>query len=331
MEHGLGMAGLAWTCVALAGCGALKAQEAPALVDLSCEVASDSHAGTRCVLRVAVRYPDGGTIREAYTRPGKTVRFRGLKPGILVACVEDRAGGSRCESVDLYPPPLSRAASFAIRLRPPEKSTRMEPVCLVDKAELAIPEKARRELDEYLKDRLSGNTEEEIRHLERALKICPEYPEALLNLGSAAHVAGDYRRAAELFTHVTEIAPDMLAGWLNLGVTLLVAGDPRRALQAEGRALSMRPDDPLVLYQIGLCHYQLREYKAARKYLERIIELDPCSATYPHLYLARIALVENNRDEAARLLREISRLHPYAPPPRGMNQLVDQLAYLPKP
>ncbi len=331
MAHRSGSAVLVCMFSAILNCASSRAQDAPASVDLSCEVAGDHKKTTGCILRVAIRYPDGGTIREGYTRPGKSVRFRGLKPGILVACVEDKAGGSRCESVDLYPPPASRTARFTIRLSPPEKSMRTEPLCLVDEAELAIPEKARNELGEYLKDRLGGNTAESIRHLERALKICPGYPEALLNLGSAFHDAGDYARAAQLFTRVTEIAPNMLAGWLNLGVTLLVAGDPRRALQAEARALSLRPDDTLVLYQIGLCHYRLREYKAARKYLERIIELDPCSATYPHLYLARIALAENGRDEAARLLTEVSRLHPYAPYPPGMRELVTQLAYLSKP
>jgi Tetratricopeptide repeat len=331
MGHGLRTAVLAWGCGILIGCASLKAQNAPASIDLLCEVAKDSSSGTGCMLRVALRLHDGGTIRQACTRPGKSVRFRGLKPGIFVACLEDKTGASRCESVDLYPPPATRAASFTIRLRPPEKSTRVEPYCLVDRTDLAIPEKARRELDEYLKDRVNRNTAEEVRHLRRALKICPEYPVALLNLGSAYHVAGDYTRAAQLFTRVTEISPDLLAGWLNLGVTLLVAGDPRRALQVEAHALSLHPDDTLVLYQMGLCHYRLREYEAARKYLERIIELDPCSATYPHLYLARIALAENNKDEAARLLQEVSRLHPYAPHPPGMNELATQLAYLPKP
>jgi tetratricopeptide (TPR) repeat protein len=331
MGYGRRFAVLVWMCGVVTGCALLRAQDPPALVDLSCDIARETGVSAACLFRVAVRYPAGGTILETYARAGKSVKFRGLKPGILVACVEDRAGASRCESVDLYPPPTNRAARFSIRLRPPETSARAESLCLVHKADLAIPEKARREFDLFMKDWKNGNVAEGVRHLERALAIHPEYPEALTNLGSACHVAGDYARAARLFARVTAISPDLLAGWLNLGVTLLVAGDPQRALQAEMHALGLRPDDPFVLFQVGLCHYRLREFEAARRFFERVIELDPCSATYPHLYLARIALAENNKDEAARLLREVSRLHPFAPHPPGMKELATQLAYMPEP
>ncbi len=157
------------------------------------------------------------------------------------------------------------------------------------------------------------------------------YAEAMLNLGASCFLAGDYGRATELFRRVTEIAPEKYTGWLNLGVVLLISGDPRRALQAEVRALRLCPDDPLVLYQVGLCHYQLGEFDEARKFLERVIELDPYSATYPHLTLARIALVEGRQSEAAQLLREVSRLHPHAPHPPVMKELAGQLEHRPRP
>ena len=118
----------------------------------------------------------------------------------------------------------------------------------------------------------------------------------------------------------------MYAGWLNLGVVLLLTGETRRALQAELRALSLRPDDPFVVYQVGLCHYRLNEFAEAKKYLRRVIELDPVSATYPHVCLARIALAEDQQQEAESLIRRIFELHPYSPWPPGLKEVLDRLA-----
>jgi len=329
---GLGGRGavLAWACGALLGCALLRAQDLSVWVELSCSIAADAGLASGRTLLVELRNPGGETIRQTFAHPGHSVRFRRLKPGILSACVTDRTGGCRCKSVDLYPPPEARTASFSVELKPPAPAAQAEQLSLVDKANLVIPQKARHEFGECQKDLRRGDMAEGVRHLERALAIHPEYPEAMSNLGSAYHMAGDYTRAAQLFERVTEIAPEMYAGWLNLGVTLLVTGEPRRALQAEMRALKLHPDVPFVLYQVGLCHYKLGEFAAARSFLERVIELDPCSATYPHLSLARIALAERHEDEAARLLREVSRLHPHAPLPPGMKEIVTQLARVPQ-
>ena len=331
MGHRDRRAVLAWGCGALLGCASLKASDTSAWVELSCSIAADPGLATARILLVEVRTPGGDPIRKSLTSAGRSVRFRRLKPGILVICVTDRAGRCRCQSVDLYPPPKARSASFSVQLEPPAPPGQAEPLYLIDKAQLLIREEARREFGEFEKDRKGGNIAGAVRHLERALVMHPQYPEALLNLGASYCLAGNYSRAARLFGRVTEIAPEMYAGWLNLGVTLLVAGDPRRALEAEMHALRLCPDDPFVLYQVGLCHYQLGEFDAARRFLERVIELDPCSATYPHVTLARIALAEGRRVEATRLLREVSRLHPHAPHPPGMKELVSRLGHPPQP
>jgi hypothetical protein len=292
---------LAWACGALLGCAPLRAQGVPIWVELSCSIAADSGLAAGRILLVEVRTPGGETVCQALASAGHSVRFRRLKPGIFIACVTDRAGGCRCQSVDLYPPPKARTASFSVQLIPPAPAAQAEPLYLIDKAQLVIPEKARRAFGQFE------------------------------NLGSSCCLAGNYIRAAQLFERVTEIAPKMCAGWLDLGVTLLITGDPRRALQAEMHALKLCPDDPFVLYQVGLCHYQLGEFDAARGFLERVIELDPYSATYPHLTLARIAVAEGRQVEVARLLREVSRLHPHAPRPPGTKELMSRLEYMPQP
>jgi Flp pilus assembly protein TadD len=325
MHHGGSVPVIAWACLALTSLESLRAQEYPMWVELSCRISRGFQTSAGKPLLVEISHPADGPICQRFAHAGESVRFK-LKPGIFVACVMDRSGGRRCQSVDVYPPPATRVASFSVELLPPSPASQTGRFCMADKTDLVVPREARREFGEGMKDWRCGNAAEAVRHLERALKIHHNYPEALTNLGSACHVAGDNTRAAQLFEQVTQIAPEMYAGWLNLGVMLLLTGQPRQALQAEMQALRLRPDDPFVLYQVGLCQYRLGEFDAARRSLERVIELDPSSAIYPHLSLARIALAENRKDEVARLLREISRLHPNAPQPPGMRELVSQLA-----
>ena len=322
---------LTWACCALLACASFSAQDPPVRVALSCKVVSDPDIPTHGQFLVEIKDAAGTTICEAFADVHRPAKFTRVRPGLFVACIVNRSGGQRCQSVDLYPPPGALVASFFVELRPPLPAVPAESLDLIDRVHVVIPEKARREFGAYMKDLKNGKTAEAARHLERSLAIHPEYAEALSNLGCAHHMAGDYGRATQLFERVTEIAPAMYVGWLNLSVTLLVAGNPRRALQAQMRALRLHPDDPFVMYQIGLCHYTLGEFDEAKRFFQRVIELDPCSATYPHLPLARIALAENRSDEAARFLREVSRLHPYAPQPPGMKELVSQLTGVRQP
>ncbi len=325
MVHRGSISILALACGVLMGPASLRGEDSQVRVELSCKITAETGLTTGRTLLVEIQDPGGETISKAFAHAGQYVRFRRLKPGIVVACVKDRSGGYRCESVDLYPPPSARVARFSVELKPPVPAPQAERLHMVSKSDLVIPEKARREFGKCMEERRNGNIAGALRHLERALDIHPEYPEALTNLGAAYHLAGDYVRAIQLFEQVTEIAPEMYAGWLNLGVTLLVSGDAHRALQAEMRALTLRPDDPFVLYQVGLCYYMLAEFGAARRYLRRVIELDPCSATYPHVYLARIALAENQPDEAKSLIRQVLELHPHSPWPPGMKEVVERI------
>jgi predicted Zn-dependent protease len=275
-------------------------------------------------LLVEIQTPEGETVRRAFARAGSVVRFKKLMPAIYLACLSDRSERRGCQSVDLYPPPGDRAAEFSVELKPRASAPQPQRFCMVGTADLAVPEMARREFGEFMKDRRRGDMAAALGHLERALAIAPEYPEAMINLGFTCHLAGDYARAIQLFEQVTHIAPEMYAAWLNLGVALLLSGDPRRALQAELRALSLHPDDPFVVYQAGVCHYCLGQLDEAKQNLRRVIELDPSSATFPHLLLARIALREGQKDKASRLVRELSTLHPHAPRLPGMVSFMSQ-------
>jgi tetratricopeptide (TPR) repeat protein len=62
-----------------------------------------------------------------------------------------------------------------------------------------------------------------------------------------------------------------------------------------------------------MSYYYLREYVEARRLFERVADLDPESAAFPHLYLAHIAREQRQGHEADRYIRDFLRYHPNSP------------------
>lgn len=304
-------------------------QAPPVRVELICRVPDDPDSHDSGQFAVEVRSPAGEILERKFTFSGRTVRFKGLSPQIVTVCLIDLAGRRSCRSVDLYPAPKVSRPSFAVDLKLPDYLE--ESLYLVSQAaDLVVPPKARREFEKSLVFRMRGRQDEAVRHLERAIEIHSGYVEALTNLGTFHFLSGDRARAEELYRKAALTAPYSHASWLNLGIVLLLAGDPEAALAAEMRAVELSPNDAFVNYQVGLCHYALGEFAEAKRRFGRTAELDPASATYPQVYLARIALMENQPDLAESLLHQIFELHPYSPWPSGMKETVEWLAAVKK-
>ena len=93
-------------------------------------------------------------------------------------------------------------------------------------------------------------------HLEKAVRLQPQFVEARVNLGVVLIEAGEYSHAVETLEKATETAPEYPRAW----------------------------------YQLGRAHERLREYPRAETAYERAVDIDSSSAeTYARLGLVRIA------------------------------------------
>lgn len=77
-----------------------------------------------------------------------------------------------------------------------------------------------------LDDRASAET-----HLKEALRIVPEYPEAINNYGTLLASTGRHKEAFELFSKAVKLAPSLTDARLNLAVSLERKGEYRNAVQ----------------------------------------------------------------------------------------------------
>jgi tetratricopeptide (TPR) repeat protein len=281
-------------------------------VEFRCKLTAPRPSRASKFWRVELKRSSGEPVRTQIVAGDGTVRYRELAPAIYVLCVSGEKGQGRCESVDLTPPPNVSLHIFRKEVAAPVTAPNGD-AHRVDARLLAVPERARREMIRAEEAQLRGESRQAVGHLERALEIHPSYADALNNLGTHYHRIGDYARAIDYFTRVTEIDPRSFPGWINLGGSLLALGKLNPALAANAKALTLRPNDPLGNSQLALNYFYLRRYREAKPLFERVLVLDPLSANAPQLFLAQIAMAGQSPAEAAGHIRGYLELHPNSP------------------
>ncbi len=297
---------------ALLACGPLWADPDTAAVShvqLNCKIVP-SHQSTRSgPWVVELRKANGDPLFQALKVTGDTIKIKDLDAGIYQLCILSSAA-ERCQSVDLIPPPSKKSFTFKMRIATPEGGAGGFAGRAVSVVELSIPKDARQEMSRSEQAELSGDSKEALRHLERALALDPDYPDALNNMGVYCYRTQDYARSAAYLTKAIQIEPGFYVAWANLGSSLLADGKFQEALKVSRQAYELRPNDARSNYQLGLTWYYLRNYAEATKYLQKAASLDPLSAGSPQLFLAEIAILQKNQGDAEYYISDFLKRHP---------------------
>jgi len=169
--------------------------------------------------------------------------------------------------------------------------------------------------------------------LVEALTYSPDEPRFLYALARARMGMGDLNEAERLFRRYTELRPDDATGQYGLGYVLAGLRRNKPARLAFERSLALRPDQSESDYQIGLLdlaegnldaaearftkvlaryrthtgaqlglgrvYFNRKEYEAARKSLEHVLELDPAQQQ-AHYYLSLTFARLGNKEAATR-------------------------------
>ena len=85
--------------------------------------------------------------------------------------------------------------------------------------------------------------DEAIPHLQKAVELQPDFPNALNNLGVAFVQKGKATEAMQLFQKALDLNPDFVEAHNNLGRLQLQQGKVREAIAHYRAALKLRPDD----------------------------------------------------------------------------------------
>ena len=94
-----------------------------------------------------------------------------------------------------------------------------------------------------------------------ALRICPEFPEALNNMGFVYHEQGDYKQAAHYFEEGLKIHPDSDDLLNNLATIYVNNGTPAQAVEWADKALKINPNHANARWNRALALLELGEWE----------------------------------------------------------------------
>ena len=126
-----------------------------------------------------------------------------------------------------------------------------------------------------------------------------------------AYNAGDFSKAADLFTQAIEMAPKFAPAYVGLGMALKANGaDIEEVLYNYKKATEVDPGNAAVLEQAGRLYYSLNKYDKAEEAYLKVLKINP-AATSVKTSLAWLYLMARpNPEKAARYFKEVLKVSP---------------------
>ncbi|OXU28349.1 hypothetical protein TSAR_008306 [Trichomalopsis sarcophagae] len=110
---------------------------------------------------------------------------------------------------------------------------------------------------------------------EEAIKLNPDYAQAMNNLGNLYKDEDAYDKAEELLSKAVELQNNFAAAWMNLGIVLSATNKYEEAEKSYITAISQRNTYPDCYYNLGLLYLSKKEYDKAFKAWEITIKQKP--------------------------------------------------------
>ncbi len=154
-----------------------------------------------------------------------------------------------------------------------------------------------------------GQIEEATRQFQEALRIKPDYPQALINLGAALGQKGEMDQAIQYLREAIRLNPSYRDGHYLLGLALVQNGQIDEAIRQFQEALHVYPDHVGAHYDLGLALGRKGEMDQAIQHLREAVRLNPDHAG-AHINLGVALSQKGEMDEAIRHYQEALRLKP---------------------
>lgn len=256
------------------------------------------------------------------------MRIKNLLPGPYTVSAVVRGYGEVRQTVEVGPSVADNKGRVRVTLYVKEQAVLGESArqrARVSARQLSIPDRAWKEYNDAQKKLERRDVEGAIAHLQRAVKLAPQFATAWNNLGTIAYQTRQYPKAEGYFREALVQDPEAYEPLVNLGGVLLTLGKPDEALAFNLHSALRRPEDALANSQLGMNYFFLGKPDLGIKYLNIAKKLDPAHFSHPQLTLAEIYLRKGDRLAAAAELDEFLKFHPDWPAAAGVREAIEKL------
>ena len=261
---------------------------------------------------VMLEYADGGVAGSCLTPTGGRCEFDNLTLSMFILTLRQHGFQEVKTQVDLR----DNLRSFATLVLKPEPGTVAAPAVpkdvqgdTVSLADLGIPENARHEYEkgqEALKDE---KMDEGISHLNKAIKLYDNFPQAYTMLGTAYVQQQNWKEAQPALEKATQLDPKSPTAFFELGAVFNQTKNYPEAEKALNQGLTLNPDAAAGHYELAKAYLAEGKWQDAEPHAKKAVDGLPDLAA-AHVLMGNIMLRKGDGPGALHEFQEYLRLEP---------------------
>jgi len=318
---------------------------------LFCLLASSLHAqkpgGSRAtggIIDVQVRYKDGrpaprgihvrlesaegGAEADLETVQGGKCQFRQNTSGVFIVRIAELNFKEVSSRVELIDSPRAYVTLDLIPLKKePIPEVSVPPADSADSVsvkDLAIPESARLEFNKGEEALRAKNTDESVKHFQKAIKLYDAYPQAYRMLGDAFVEKQQWPEAETALKKSIELLPDLAPAYFDLGAMRNQTKNYAGAEEALKKGLELTPDAVVGKYELAKTYWALGRWQDAAPLAADTVKALPDLAA-AHVLLANIKLKQRDAAGALHEYQEYLRIEPQGAMAPQVRDMVEKI------
>ena len=279
-------------------------------------------------IHVRLESAEGGAEADLETIEGGKCEFHQQTSGVFIVRIADLGYKEVSARVEIIGDPMAYVVLDLIPLKkelPPAVVVR--PVGAADSVsvkDLTVPDDARKEFSKGEQALSSKNLDEGIEHLQKAIKLYPDYPQAYRLLGEAYLQKKDWQQAETALQRSVELEPKLAASFLDLGGLRNQTGNYPGAEDALKKCLEIDPNAPAAQYELARTYWAMGRWQDAAPLAESAVKALPDLAP-AHVLLANIRLRQRNAPGALEEYQAYLKLEPDGPMAPQVREMVAKI------